>query len=823
MGGVSVNLADYQKELVKKIYGLLVDADINRGITLYGDTGCGKSTIARGIAEQLQEGWSIFFIEGIDPDLSPYLTWHIGAKLHSKRKLNFGSDLSFGISVAPIPISLELGGALQRNESNYVLTPSEEALISGIKSQAGANQNILFISDNYELWDIPSKQLLQKIMLPQLDLLSDFHVAVLIISHKKLSIENDIPWDDIPVLDISDENILFVLRQCGYSGQINIRDIRLCAGNDLSLALMAADYYNRNESNIRDFDFNEILDRRYKSLPLEEHNACKILEPLSIIDSYFTKDEAAFFIDPESKDRIETEYQAEEYLALAEGKMFIVGAESYHFASDKIKAYFKAQLLRREKFYHRKFASYLQKRHPEDYFNRGKHLKLSLQTNDPKVIIAAWQLLFLSYIRRASEVGNAKDIYQILFAVDTLLNRLNPDLAETQRYVLSEFHAGYKEFSKYHYIKALYHLQSITVSKLIPACLAEAQRLILICHTQLAENLSIIMKRAEELYDTINDDQFFEDEQYCRAALVLLDIYIDRSNDTQKVRVLHKKLIHIIQQHPDCPAFQEFEACYNRKSALYFTAVIASRQTAQSIQFYRNHHRRNDLYMALCNHSGNTIVSGDYIAAEQALSECMDMLKHNRGMYYPSSYKVENNRILLTYLQDERKASGNRNELLIAAKKAATALSKIVDRQEDEVSHVAFFNYLGLSILCGTSTWSRELAEANLRLSETDEYYQYFLHDLNFASALLQGDLDTAHSELNKLKNLDVPLFRDYRQIFFRRQCGQELLLNDPKQINGDPVKYHEMISAECFHVQDSSYRFFGRGFLLSDLQFLSF
>ena len=158
-----MNLADYQREVVEQIYSLLVDEDVNRGITLYGDTGCGKSTIAHGIAEQLQEGWSVFYIEGINPDLSPYLTWHIGTKLHSRQKLNFGSEVSFGISFPPIPISLEFGSTLQRNRQNYVLTPSEEAVISGIKRQVGANHDILFIADNYELWDIPSKQLLQKI------------------------------------------------------------------------------------------------------------------------------------------------------------------------------------------------------------------------------------------------------------------------------------------------------------------------------------------------------------------------------------------------------------------------------------------------------------------------------------------------------------------------------------------------------------------------------------------------------------------------------------------------------------------------------------
>lgn len=816
-----MNLADYQRELVDQIYSLLVDEDMNRGITLYGDTGSGKSTIAHGIADQLQEGWSVFYIEGISPELAPYLTWHIGTKLHSKQKLNLGSEVSFGISFLPVPISLEFGASPQWDKQSFVLTPSEEALVSGIKKQAGANHNILFIADNYEVWDVPSKQFLQKLMMPQLKLLSDFHLTILIISHEKISIESSFHWDDIPILEISDDNILFILRQREHSGQINIRNIRLCAGNDLSLALMAADYYDGDD--IPPANFNEILDKRYKGLPIKDREACKVLEPLSIIDSYFTKDETAFFINPVSQDEAETEYQAEEYLALAEDQMFIAGEECYHFTSDKVKAYFKAQISKREKFYHRKFAAYLQKCHPEDYFSRGKHLRLSIQTNDPKVILEAWQLLFLSYIRRVSEFGDTEDIYRILSDIDTLLKRLNPSLSETQRHVLDELHAGCKEFSMYHYTKALYHLQAITASHFVPACLAEIQRLILLCYVQIADNPSIIKQRAEELYDTINDNGFSEDEQYCRAALVLLDVYIDRSNDAQKVRVLHKRLIQILQQHPGRPVFEEFEACYNRKSALYFTAVIASRQTAQSIQFYRNHHNRSGLYMALCNHSGNAIVSGNYIAAEQAITECADMLEHNRGMYYPSSYKVENNRIILTYLQDECKAAGNQDKILAAAQTAVAALSKIMNRQEDEVSHVILFNYIGLSILCGSKTWPDELAKANLRLAETDEYYQYFLHDLNFASALLQDDLITAQCELTKLKNLDVPLLRDYKQIFFRRQCEQELLLKSHKQLHEDPLKYHAIISAACSHVQDPSCQFFGRGFLLSDLQFLSF
>ena len=814
-------LADYQKVIVDQIYNLLINDDCNRGITLCGDAGSGKSTIALGVVAQLQEGWSVFYIEGINPGLSPYLTWHIGTKLHSNQKLNLGGEISFGISFLPVPISLEFGAGLERSKQSFVLTSNEESLLSGIKKQAGTNKNILFIADNYELWDVPSKQFLQKIMLPQIKLLPDYHLTTLLISRESESKVDGFLWDTIPVQEISDEDILFILRQYGYSRQMNIRDIRLCAGNDLSLALMAAGYYDGND--ILPRDFNEILDKRYKNLPEEDQEVCKILGPLSIIDSCFTKDETAFFIDPSPQDETETEYQAEEYLDLAAEHKFITGEESYHFTSDKVKAYFKRQLSKKEKLYHRKFANYLQARHPEDYYSRGKHMEYSLQKNDSKAILETWQLLFLSYIRRASEVSCADDIYQIFPAIDSLLGRLPFSLAETQRHVLDDLYNGYKAFSKYEYDLALYHLQAITYSQLIPALLAEAQRLILLCYVQLADNFAIAKQRAEELYDTINDDTFCEDEQYCRAALVLLDFYIDRANDPQKVRLLRRKLIQIIQQHPGCLAFEEFEACDNRKASLYYSAVIASRQTTQSICFYRIHHNHSNLYMALCNHAGNALVCGDFEASRQALDECDAMLMNDDEIRYPSPYKVENNRILLNYLLSEKLADGNREKILESAHWAVSAFSKIVNRKEDEVSHVILFNYLGLSILCGTKNCSEELAKANIQFVEIDEYYQYFLHDLNFADFLLQGNIKAAQKELEILKRLDVPLLRNYQQIFLKRRAEQELLLNNPKYLNNDPMKYHEIIMKACSHIQDSSCKFFGRGFLLSDLQFLSF
>lgn len=814
-----MSLTDYQKEAVTQIYDLLIADDSDKGIALYGAAGSGKSTIALDLAAQLKETWSVFYLKGIDPNLSPYLTWHIGTKLYSKTKLS--ENISFGIDFLPFPISLEFGSTLQRDKKNYILTQNEEALISSVKKQAGANEHILFIIDDYELWDIPSKQLLQKITLSKLALLSEFHVNMLLISHEKASIEGDFTWQYIPVNEISDNDVLFVLRQRGYADHFNINDIRLCADNNLSLALIAAEYYSC--SNNPTADFNKLMDNRCKHLSGQASEAFSILVPLSIIDSCFTKDETAFFINQSPDYEEDVAYQAEEYLSLAKDLLFIIGNESYCFTNQKVKDYFKLQVSRQEKLLHRKFSSFLRKHHSEDYFSRGEHLRQSLMKNDLEGIREAWQMLFLSYIRRASEFGYETDIYSILPQIKALQECLPLELAEVHQNVLKGFLAGYHSFSQYRYREALLHLQTLTPSQLVPACLAESQRLILLCHLQLAENLNTIKRTAEELYDTIESPNFFEDDQYCRAALVLLNVYTDRIYDGFKLKTLKNKLIQTIYRHPGHTAFEEFDACYNRKAALYFSALIAFRQTEQSVKYYRNHNNRNGLYMALCNHAGNAIVSGSYDNAQQALTECEKLIACSTGLYYPSRYKIENNNILVTYLKENKLASEDRNMIINAARKAAIALKQIINHQQDEVSHVIFLNYLGLSILYGSESWPLELEKANQKLMDADEYYQYYLHDLNFASALLQYDLIKAQNELDILRKLDPPLLCEYKTIFLTRRYAQEELLSCPEIKSIDPVSYHKFVSKKCSHIQDPSCGFFGRGFLLSDLQFLSF
>lgn len=820
---MNLNLAEYQKNIVKQIKELLDNG--NKFISLYGDESCGKSTIAFGVAELLSHDWMTFFINGIDSSLPPYSTWAIGTKVHSTKKLNIESTISFGVNFPPVPISFNFSTNINRSEQSFILSPSEESLLAGIKRQTGKKCNILFIADNYEQWDIQSQQFLKKIILYPLNLPNIQNISTLVISRKKIKSDLNFSVKNIPLTEIPINDIIYIVKQ-RHSSEISnidniIREIHSYTKNNLNLAISVIRHYNKTGSLILNFD--KIISEQYKNLTEHEQSVYKILEPLSTIDSYFTENDVAFFINLLSNEKENAEFLAEEYITLAKKLMFITGEEKYYFINEQIKLYFKSQVLKKEKFYHRKFSKYLQEYHPEDYFNRGEHLRLSISTNTPKIIIETWQLYFLSYVRWTTE-SDQEDIFDILPKINSLINQLNGDLKELQYDTFNNFRIGYQSFLKYDYKEAISYLQSISPNRLIPASLVEYQTLLLLCYIQLAGNFTMITKLSEELYDIINDNNFCEDEQYCRAALVLLDVYIDKLNDKSKIRILQRRLIQIIQQHIYNPVFEELEACFNRKAALYYPAVIASRQTLQSIKFYYNHNNSIELYMALCNHLGNMIIAHDYRSAKQTLEECDKLLKQNKYTY-PSCYKLENNRILLNYLINEKEYVNSQSKYLDLIKTTSLQFLQLLEKQEEEISYVIRFNYLGLSLLCNCNsrTIEKDLETLSQDLINADEYYQYFMHDLLFAYALIKNDIINAREAFYRLKSLDVPLLDKYKPIFDKRRNVQEKLLRDPLKIENDPIKYHNIIAEECCHIQDPSSYFFGRGFLLSDLQFLSF
>ena len=814
-----MNLVDYQIKLSDQIYDELINSEYGTYINLYGKPGSGKTVVGLDISNRLLEDWKVFYLCGINSEMSPYLTWHIGTKVFSQKKLNVDLSVSFGVPKIAAPV-VEVAIPLPKIEkTNFILNSCEESIVSSIKKQTETCSRILFIVDDYDLWDIPSKQLLEKIMLKSLGILDEYTVSLLHLSlTDTIKISTDLQWKNIEIPSISDDNIRSVLCQNGFADFVDITEIKSCAGDNLHLALLAADYYQTGK-----VSFDDVLKERIDQFSDKDKKAVSILEPLSIIDTFFSQEEAAFFLDNTFLDNYEVVYQADEYLSVAEEHKLIEGSENYYFSNKKIRNYFRLKLEKREKMLHYQFSKFLKQRHPEDYYSRGKHIQASILNICNGTNNEAWQMLFLAYIRWSFNYGFVEDKYNILTEINELIDLNPPIQRDHQNDTLEKLLEGYSSFVKFDYKNTLLQMQSISEGLLCPALRAECLRITLLCLLQLADDLTAIKNSADSLYQLIENNDFNEDEQYCRAALVMLEVFSDRCVDTNKVGVLKEKLVKTINKHHYCSEFLALNACYNRKAALFYVAEIAYNQTFQSISFYREYNDIINLYMALCNNAANALVCGKYVAANESLMECLNMLQKYSTICFPSIYKVGNNLILLKYLQNESNSNGTDEEVIQGAKEALINFKEHLSKPLKEVSHVAYLNWLGLSILCNQNSWECELMKANEYFSDTDLFYEYYYRDLKFAGYLLQQNICAAKEELDILNEISVPLLRPYKAIFQKRRHIQTQLLENPSVIDGSAIKYHNIMKQGCFHIQDASCAFYGRGFLLSDLQFLSF
>ncbi|MCR5012731.1 MAG: hypothetical protein K6A72_10330, partial [Lachnospiraceae bacterium] len=146
---------------------------------------------------------------------------------------------------------------------------------------------------------------------------------------------------------------------------------------------------------------------------------------------------------------------------------------------------------------------------------------------------------------------------------------------------------------------------------------------------------------------------------------------------------------------------------------------------------------------------------------------------------------------------------------------------KLLFKQGEEVSHIIELNCISLKFMSGIIDINPVLD----LLDDVDEdtYYIYFLHDILLAYAIISKNREQAQAELHILKGLDVPLLKEERYILNVRNKIQKNILNDLENTRLTPYRYHRLISDECVHIQDPSCYFWGRGFLLSDLQYLSF
>jgi hypothetical protein len=232
-----------------------------------------------------------------------------------------------------------------------------------------------------------------------------------------------------------------------------------------------------------------------------------------------------------------------------------------------------------------------------------------------------------------------------------------------------------------------------------------------------------------------------------------------------------------------------------------------------------------NLYFSLCNNAANRIICGEYTEAGLRLQECKEIISSNPNTSFPSSYKIKNNIVINAFLQSEGAlfdySSRNKNNILSAAAIAVTELEQLRNQQGYEVSHVINFNLLSMYMLCNMKKQASDLLQKfEEEYKHLDVFYKYYYHNICCASNILTGTYNKAAYHLDMLENLHVVLLSNFSKVLIKRNQILNQLISE--EFNSDNYCFNYEFIRRGIHVQDPSASFWGRGFLLSDLQFLS-
>ena len=820
-----MQLVDYQNSYLNRLHEELVDNE-RKVILFTGPKGCGKSVIINELVTGLGRKWQVFSISGTGEASPPYYTWYADSHKSIKQSKMGITNISFGVTFEPmgLPFGLEIG--LDLSSEHFIYNSNEQAILKELRRKANRKEKILFIAEDYYSWDTASKELLTKIIFTKSTIFTknkSIHTILVDSSPSKTSIPT--PLGNIALKiqidDITCRDVQQIIRQQPYMRSLemyNLENITRFTGYDLRLINLAIHYQQGNPEITGVQSLTELLERRIACMSQEQKSICKTLECVSIINSLFSEKEAAYLLN---QDLINTERALQEAVNLN----LIRKRHAYDFPDSEIQKYFEDRLDFEKKYLHRRLAKYLQMNFPEDYFSRAYHLHLSEQAYSEQNALEAAYLMTIEIVRRKELTGNISEpiLEDLLHVLLELLPPLVDDIVKTN---INDFKEGNDLLRQCNYLKAVTYFSNMNLVYATETFAIEVLRLLLLSHVQLADDLDEIKRLADRLYEQISDTELHEDEIWCQSALLLLEVYGDRHIHRKKFQWLKNGFEMRVRAHMYQSAFRTLHARYACKAALFYNSLLSVKLTEESCGYYRNYNSVLNLYYSLCNNAANRILSGDYTGAETRLKECKNIVAENSNIQFPSTYKIENNLIINTFLQSEGcpfdLSSRKRGAIIPAAAESVEQLTQLRGKQGHEVSHIIEFNLLSMYMMTeDKNKVSNMLLQFEKKYKYLDTFYKYYYHSACCSDNIITGNFINASNHLDTLENLDVLMFSGFTKILTRRNQILHQLIDD--KFSGDAFDYNYEFLKRGIRVQDPSASFWGRGFLLSDLQFLSF
>lgn len=687
------------------------------------------------------------------------------------------------------------------------LTEQEQDLLFVIQN-AARRKRLLLTVDHLDVWDEASWSLLRLIMSSSLDGLYPALADALILvgaSHgvpsRLLSLGTKLPITEFKIRPLEREEIsvaistfsLPIVTREERDMLYDITDGRLDLLHDLSLHLRETDVADLPARRVSVYD--SIIERRMRSLGEKARELEDLLAAAAIVGQTFTVDDIRC-LTGHAQEKLNDSLS----LATTAHLLSAVG-EIAHFQSAELHSHFHRAHATEHAKYHEKFAECLQAMRPSEYEYRLHHLTLAGKTDSALVCYALAALASRRERRTGPEPGNLRNV---------------SGWAVIKSY-LDTMHSAYEAYDERHLSEGLRLLDM--VEDFLPEVLV-AERDYLEAQFLLKSHHVDKFQRAVELLSRWRDLKSREAEVWSRIAQILMVAMVQ----TDRVEEAHQleaelSMHYWSRQKVDPWALYGLNMLRRRSECLHhFYSATQRLENAivyfgpQDLQAAPRHPIQ--YYYTLTNLVGNLMASGRFREAHARALELEGLVRDHSLMTWPVLEIAVNNFVLAGYLNDHFDAAA-----------AATLMERALEGSTEMGDSILMENnYAVLLIRSGARARARELLEHTyvkvIGDGAPDVYHRYFVGNNLAALRALDGDVAAAETLRLEIGRGLEWLYPAVRETLKKRHDLLAPAFADAPNLG--PEKFDTYLLDHYTTQVGPQWAFYGRGLLLSDIQFWS-
>lgn len=689
-----------------------------------------------------------------------------------------------------------------------VLTEQEQDLLFVIQT-AAQRKRLLLTIDHLNVWDESSWNLLGMILSPSLHelypVLSDALILVGAcreIPERLRSLSAKLPVSEFKVRPLEQEEMSFALSAFGLprltrtdmDQLYDITDGRVDLLYDFCKHLRETSL--AGDSSSRSDLYDRMISRRLQSLKGNSSELEELLAAAAVLGQTFAVDDIRC-LTGYPKEKIEGGLR----LAVAEHLLNVVG-EISRFQSAALHRHFHHARAGEHAKYHGKFADCLQTMRPAEYEYRLHHLKLAGRMEEALVCYALDALMAKRQHGFPPEPGELQGI---------------TDWEEVRAY-LEAMYTAYDAYEKRRLSESLEVLDRI--EGFLPDALI-AERDYLEAQILLKSHHIASFQRAAEILSRWQGLKSREGELWSRIMQVLI-VALVQTDHIGEARHLEAEItthywsrrkvdpwalysLNILRRRAEC--LHQFPAATLRlESALnYFAPQEREALPRHPFQYY----------YTLTNLIGNLAASGRFEEAYARALELDELVRNHPQVPWPTLEIAVNNFVLSGYLSGNLNASSSADLM-------GQVLTGLVDERGDRI--LMENNHAVYLVRVGAKTEAQELLERTytevIACSEPDAYHMYFVGNNLAAMRALEGAAESAEQLRREIGQKLERFYPAIRQTLERRHELLEPAFADAPQLG---VGGFDSYLMDNYPSQlGPQWAFYGRGFLLTDIQFWS-